>query len=284
MSRPFRWDIRQREQLGGMVADGRALPGHMDELRLACARVVARAGDAELVFVGRSLENMFDYLGGVLAATAWAERPRLLSISLWAHKAEDLSPEQIAGFREHARAVGIAPAAIVGRAHATAFIDVISSGGTMAVIMTLLQRWASDEGVDLRKLRDRLRFVGLTRRTKTSPNTWRWHQHAGWARELAPSAFKNVSLPPGVWSHLADLQPKVSRRHPPSAWPADHESRPTHDPEQLEALALARTLHEAGLTREEREAWSMLLAGEPCMRWSWCRTLVGEVRGRSARR
>ena len=30
----------------------------------------------------------------------------------------------------------------------------------------------------------------------------------------------------------------------------------------LEALALARTLHEAGLTREERESWSTLLAGE----------------------
>ena len=284
MSRPFRWDIRQREQLGGLVAQDRGLPAHMDELRLACARVVARAGDAELVFVGRSLENMFDYLGGVLAATAWAERPRLLTISLWSTTVDDLSLEQVAGFRHHARAVGIDPAAIAGRAHATAFIDVVASGGTMGGIMTLLLRWAGDEGVDLRRLRDRLRFVGITRRTKTSPNTWRWHQHAEWAQELAPSAFKNVSMPPGVWSHLADQQPKVSRRHPPSAWPPDQEPRVTHDREQLEALALARTLHEAGLTREERESWSALLAGEPCMRWPWCRTLVGEVRGRSARR
>jgi len=266
------------------VAEGRGLPGHMDELRLACARVVARAGDAELVFVGRSLENMFDYLGGVLAETSWAERSRLLSISLWSYKLDDLSPGQIAGFREHARAVGIAPAAIVARAHATAFIDVVASGGTMGVIMALLLRWAGDEGVDVRTLRERLRFVGLTRRTKTSPNTWRWHQHAAWAQELAPSAFKNVSMPPDVWSHLADLQPKVSRRHPPDDWPSDHEPRVTHDSEQIEALGLARTLHEAGLTREERESWSTLLAGEPCMRWSWCRTLVGELRGRSARR
>jgi hypothetical protein len=236
------------------------------------------------VFVGRSLENMFDYLGGVLAATSWAERPRLLSISLWSTTVEDLSPEQIAGFREHARVVGIDPAAIALRDHATAFIDVVASGGTMAAITTLLVQWARDEGVDVRKLRDQLRFVGLTRRTKTSPNTWRWHQHAEWARELAPSAFKNVSMPPRLWSHLADQQPKVSRRHPPSEWSPDHTPRATHDPEQLEALALARALHEAGLTREERESWSTLLANEPCMRWPWCRTLVGEIRGRSARR
>jgi hypothetical protein len=38
------------------------------------------------------------------------------------------------------------------------------------------------------------------------------------------------------------------------------------------------------LTRPERESWSARLAREPCMRWSWCRALVGEVRGRSVRR
>jgi hypothetical protein len=284
MSRPFRWDVRHREQLGGLVPEACALPGHMDELRLACARVVARAGDAELVFVGRSLENMFDYLGGVLADTSWAERPRLLSISLWSMKVDDLSTEQIAGFRAHARVVGIDPAAIVARAHATAFVDVIASGGTMAAITTLLVQWARDERVDVRKLRERLRFVGLTRRTKTSPNTWRWHQHALWAKALPPSAFKNVSLPPRLWRLLADEQPKVSRRHPPSEWSLEQPSRATHDPPQLEALALARTLYEVGLTRPERESWSARLAREPCMRWSWCRALVGEVRGRSVRR
>ncbi len=57
MSRPFRWDVRHREPLGSLVAGPRRLPGHMAELRLACAQVVARAGDAEPVFVGRSLEN-----------------------------------------------------------------------------------------------------------------------------------------------------------------------------------------------------------------------------------
>jgi len=267
-----------------LVSDRSTLPDHMDELRLASARIVARAGDAELVFVGRSLENVFDYLGGVLADTSWSERPRLLSISLWSTTVADLSPAQIAGFREHARVVGLAPAAIVERSQATAFVDVVDSGGTMEAITTLLVQWSRDEGVDVRKLRDRLRFVGLTRRTKTSPNTWRWHQHAEWARELAPSAFKNVSLPLRLWRHLADQQPKVSRRHPPSEWSPDHEPAPTHDPGQLEALGMARALHEAGLTRQEREAWSALLAKEPCMRWPWCRGLVGEVRGRSARR
>jgi hypothetical protein len=284
MPGPFRWDVRHREQLGTLVSSRSSLPDHMDELRLASARIVARAGDAELVFVGRSLENVFDYLGAVLADTSWSERPRLLSISLWSTTVADLSPEQIDGFRDHARAVGLAPAAIIERPHATAFVDVVASGGTMEAIASLLLQWSRDEGADVRKLRDRLRFVGLTRRRKTSPNTPRWHQHAEWARELAPSAFKNVSLPPRLWSHLADDQPKVSRRHPPSEWSPDHEPSPTHDPAQLEALGLARALHEAGLTRQEREAWSALLAKEPCMRWPWCRGLVGEVRGRSARR
>ncbi|MBK8716163.1 MAG: hypothetical protein IPN32_15615 [Deltaproteobacteria bacterium] len=104
MSRPFRWDVRHREQLGTLLPSPSRLPDHMDELRLASARIVARAGDAELVFVGRSLENVFDYLGAVLAGTSWSERPRLLSISLWSTTVADLSAEQIDGFATtHAR-------------------------------------------------------------------------------------------------------------------------------------------------------------------------------------
>ena len=52
----FRWNIARREQLGRLV--GRepveVHPAVLEELRLCCARVVAMAGDARLVFIGRS--------------------------------------------------------------------------------------------------------------------------------------------------------------------------------------------------------------------------------------
>ena len=33
--------------------------------------MVASAGDGDLVFVGRSPESLYDYLGGILAETSW---------------------------------------------------------------------------------------------------------------------------------------------------------------------------------------------------------------------
>jgi len=45
-------------------------------------------------------------------------------------------------------------------------------------------------------IRRKVRFVGVTNRTKTSPNTYRWQQHAAWTRQLPSRAVVNVSLQP----------------------------------------------------------------------------------------
>ena len=79
----FRWNIARREQLGRLV-DGAPVDVHpavLHELRLCCARVIAMAGDARLVFIGRSPEYLYDYLTGAFAGTSWAGRLTLLNIS-----------------------------------------------------------------------------------------------------------------------------------------------------------------------------------------------------------
>ncbi len=164
-----------------------------------------------------------------------------------------------------------------------ALVDVVATGGTLGKLIALLLAWADDEGVDRKTLRRRLGIVGLTERTHTSPNTWRWQQHSEWARQFPPSAIKNVSVETRQFHFIAAGQPKVSSPHPPRCWADDLASKPTHTAKQLEALRLARTLFERGNSREERRQLSALLAKEPAMRESWCRGLVSELRGHSAR-
>jgi len=67
-SLPFRWDLVSPDQLGSLLA-GTAPPSlwFLDELVECTGKVVARSGDGDLIFVGRSLDSMFDLLGGVLA-------------------------------------------------------------------------------------------------------------------------------------------------------------------------------------------------------------------------
>ena len=80
----FRWNIARREQLGRLVSrePAEVRPGVLEELRVCCARTIAMAGDARLVFIGRSPEYLYDYLTGAFAETSWSNRATLLNVSL----------------------------------------------------------------------------------------------------------------------------------------------------------------------------------------------------------
>ncbi len=256
----------------------------MDELRRCSARIVAAAGDADLLFIGRSPENIFDYLSGLWSGTSHETRLGLLNISLRFGDVAGLSREQRDAFRDYARSVGMDPKSVHSAERPIALVDVVATGGTLGKLVALLLTWGEEEGIDPRAIRRRLRFVGLTMMKHTSPNTWRWQQHSEWARDFAPSSIKNVSVDYSVFCFIANTQPKVSETHPPPLWAAQLLGRPSYTPEQLEALQLARTLFEYGEQADERHRFSARLAQEPAMRESWCRTLVGELRGRSSRR
>jgi hypothetical protein len=64
---PFRWDLITPDRLGSMIADLPELdPEFLDALVDGSAKVLARSAGGDLVFVGRSLDSMFDLLGGAL--------------------------------------------------------------------------------------------------------------------------------------------------------------------------------------------------------------------------
>jgi len=79
---PFRWDLVTPDQLGTML-DGAAPPDlwFLDELVTCTGKVLARSGNGDLYFVGRSLDSMFDLLGGVLAGPVGVQRLHRLPLS-----------------------------------------------------------------------------------------------------------------------------------------------------------------------------------------------------------
>lgn len=62
--KPFRWNLKKREQLGSLLAGDKSsvVLKYLDDLRECSAKVVARSDQRILVFVGRSPENIFDNL------------------------------------------------------------------------------------------------------------------------------------------------------------------------------------------------------------------------------
>ncbi|WP_420126962.1 hypothetical protein [Longimicrobium sp.] len=284
---PFRWDVRRREQLGRLLSAPPPerpygyIPTRLRELlpevRACSARVLARAGDARLVFVGRSPENLFDYLTGALAHMPWADRCDLLSVSMQVGTEWVSAPALRALKRQHA-ALGLHPAAIAAAPRPVAMVDLVSSGGTFGQLSAFLSRWARDEGVDVHAVRRRLRWIGITTRTKNSPNTWRWFQQVDWARDYPRGALRGVSVDWWFWSWLGNHQDKTMRSNGYEHWGTDNLAGPDHAPERLEALRVAYRIHEKARSRDERERFVAELVERPEMRESWLRSLVVALR------
>lgn len=281
---PFRWDVRRREQLGRLLEPLSPQQGYwprfkwvLGHVRTCSARVLARAGDARLVFVGRSPESLYDYLTGALASTPWADRCDLLSVSL-PPDVHAVPPHALRALREQHVAFGLHPAAIASAPRPIAFVDLIWRGRTFGQLSAFLSRWARDEGVDVHAVRRRLRWVGITERTKNSPNTWRWFQRLDWAREYPRGALRGVSVDYWWWTYLGDSQPKLMPSNTVDRWGTEDLAHPEHARERLQALQLAYRLHQKARTPDERERFAAELIQRPEMREPWLRSLVVALR------
>jgi hypothetical protein len=277
--RPFRWDLGRRAQLGSLLDDS-APPDlwFLDELVVCAARVLARSGGGDLYFVGRSMDSLYDLLTGALDGTSWKERIRVLPLSLSGSSVADLSPRELGQLRANLAADGLEPHALARRRRPVVFVDLVSSGSTFAELFDLLRGWIAEERAQWDVVRLKLRFLGITRREHTSPNTERWQQVAEWPAELPSRAIKNVSMAPDVWYYLGDVQPKATVSFRADRWLDETVREPARERERLSGLAQAVALVKQGTRGETRSALVRQMAREPTFSEPWLRALALELR------
>lgn len=286
--KPFRWNITRREQLGRLtdIPSPNAYAGFEEDLRSVSASVIGAAGDADLAFIGRSPESIFDYLSGALLDTSWSERLLLVNLSLRSSTPTDVKrehPGAMQALREHLSDLRISPAQLAKRARPLALVDLVSSGSTFRHVTEVLLELANESSIDPAAVRRKLRYVGITWRTKNSPNTFRWQQHAHWLREVPTSPVKNVSVSGEMWAYLGNCQPKVTASNPPWRWADPNLQSPPRDESSLTALRRALDVFDLAANANEKQSFSNALCDLHAMRNRWCRGLVAELRGRSSR-
>jgi len=282
---PFRWDLVTPDQLGSLLA-GTAPPDlwYLDDLVACAGKVLARSGNGDLVFVGRSLDSMFDLLSAALADADDRRRLDRLPLSFqrsgvrsgrrWRRR--PLTPAEQAQARQILTAIGLSPYALARRERPVTFVDVVYRGATFTDLFELLHAWVHEEGQPWPVIRRKMRFVGVTSRTKTSPNTYRWQQHAAWTRQLPSRAVVNVSLSAWVWSYFGDYQVKLTRSYRPERWLA-YADGPDRDERTRQALAEAAALVAYGRSRPCRQALARAIGREPALAQRWLRTLVANL-------
>ncbi|MBC8137022.1 MAG: hypothetical protein H8F28_14165 [Fibrella sp.] len=281
---PFRWNIARREQLGELLEGETEATyiGFQDDLIRACAQIVASAGDANLVFLGRSPENLFDLSQGLLQNTSWQERTHLLPFSMHLYQWDCDLPTgtAMAAYRDYLETRALLPEQIAASGRVIAFADIVASGSTFHALIALLKRFSEESGVDWNAVRRKIRIVGVCRKEKTSPKTWRWQQHAPWLGNLMGGSHcvKNVSINGELYHYLADYQPKTTSSYPSKCWGEPVCKEAVYKPRRLAALRFARALYEAGTSKQCRIAFARALSEQCAMREPWLRHLVGELK------
>ena len=280
MTKPFRWSIAKREQLGSLAGE-LSRPPHasfLEELRTTAGRVLAFADDADLAFIGRTPENFYDYLSGVFADAETRPRLHLVQFSMRWLDPQVLRAANIAALRGYFEDEGVDPTAIAKGGRPLALVDMIQYGGTMQSFVNILHLVAREQRADWAAVQRRLKIIGLRERTKNSPNTWRWQQHQDWLDLIRDADIKNVSASAGFISTITGFQAKVTTSFHSGRWRADEAHAPSATNEQREAIAHAAFLYDLGRKREERHALAALIAETQQMRQAATRALVVALR------
>ncbi|MEU4247533.1 hypothetical protein AB0F15_09000 [Amycolatopsis sp. NPDC026612] len=282
--RPFRWDLVRPDHLGSLL-DGIPEPDlwFLDELTDCAAKVLARSGNGELYFVGRSADSVFDLLGGALPDPRRLHSLPLSTGSMDSWLDGRLRPAEATQLRANLAAHGLSPAALARGSRPVVFVDVVSSGRSFGQLIGILRDWADDERADRAAVVRRIRILGLPRRTHTSPNTRRWQQHAKWTRELPAGAIRNVSLESAVFSYFADHQQKLTRSFGRDLWSAEDVREPAHDHRTRRALAEAVAIVAAGRSPTVRKRLARTMTREPAIAEPWLRDLVSLLLPRASR-
>jgi hypothetical protein len=262
--------VRRRSLLGRLLEGKAAVayPRFESDLVECAARVLAAGGDSELVFIGRSPESIFDVLSGLLEATRWERRLRLVPLSLW----DGRTQEQERALRAYLAANDLDPVTLLESERPRAICDLVASGATLGELVAVLDRWCWEERVNRRALRSKLRFVCIVEDTMGSS----WCEEAGWPTSFDRTAIRHVSVPVRLWRYLADRQPKTARSFTPTRWGDADVAAPERTKERLEALRQARRILMLG--RTSRPDLVAALVRARAMRERWFRSLVRELR------
>jgi hypothetical protein len=216
------------------------------------AEVLVAAGDADIVFVGRSPENLHDFLRGALAPTSFAERIQLLQLSLRDHPRalRHRSPEKLERLGRYLAAVNLAPRQILDRPRPVAFTDLVCSGETFRNLVDALRLFSGAPRV-WSAVRERLRWVCLV---STEPGYSGWEpDDSRWTQEFPASSVRRVRLDRDFWHYLGDTQTKTTDRWSEERW-ATPGAPPDLEGFRFEAIRLARAIYRLG------ECWREPLA------------------------
>lgn len=269
-----------------------------DDLIQSCAKIVAIGCNYDLVFVGRSLDTIYDYLHALLTDTVFVARVGRLNVSLYGGL-KKVDRQALHAIRQYFRRQGIDPASLCTRKRPVAFVDIVARGTTFRSLIRLLVAWCKEEGIEWDRVAPKVIFIALlddywtrhsfaravrsSKRTKRTRIQWLESQEEFFKRhKLGRNNIKNIFISWRFWDYLGNWQTKCSEPYPPDKWGSEAAFRPPRDHSRLRGLALAIHWHKEGLKHSNRKLLADLICQQSAMMKNGAlRDLVLQLRRRT---
>jgi hypothetical protein len=280
---PFRWDITKPNQIGRLLDNNFGeSPYHyadfLADLTACCAKVLAQSANSHLYFVGRSPDDIYDYLSGILEGTYFRDRLHLLHFSMFYEDVATIirkEPQALAAFYAYLQHLQLDPLNLIQRSGTITLVDIVSRGTTLGNFIKLLQHWCGEIGVAWEAIKPKLRIIAIVRAPYHTQKYLR--QEATWLNHLKPKAIKRVITSKRFWSALGDHEIKVSISYTPKMWGDEQVRQPYHTTMHLAALRQALALYEQGQKSNSRRELVRYMSREQAVRYRWFRKLLLEI-------
>ena len=170
-----------------------------------------------------------------------------------------LNKKRIEELKKHFTLLKLDPYSIKKSKNKIYFVDVVYYGGTYSEIFNFLKSWCCEIKEDFPAVLYKIGFIGITSRTKNSPNTWRWHQHKDWPKSLSKNSLKNISVNRFYWSYLGDYQSKLTHSNRPKNWLHHPIEKQDYSENTIYAINEAHYLYQLAQTNEEKKTLMSLI-------------------------
>ena len=282
--KPFRWNTANPKLIQRLgQGEIQTLPDYQIDRLIRCAATTLRAGDFDFVFVGRSLESVFDLLSGALARTTWYDRIQQLQISaqgnqsildlrdeylafyrefLWAPRSLEPFGSKLDAFHSYLEYLQLTPEKLMSRTRSIAFVDVVWKGTTFGAIWDLLQVFAKASDISTAELAARIHWVAVIPTLPDDDPDTPWEaSRSDWTQAFQTSVHC-VNLDSELWFQLANSQFKTTPSHHVSQW--DQNSKPPETGEHYyDAARGAREFYRRGERSRKRLAALLDESPEP---------------------
>jgi len=282
--KPFRWNV-SNPKLIERLGDGetQTLPDYQVDRLIRCAATTLRTGDFDFIFVGRSLESVFDILSGALARTTSYDRVQQLQISAQGNQSIlDLRDEYLAFFRDffyvpswfepfgdkldafqsYLEYLQLTPEKLMSRNRSIAFVDVVWKGTTFGAIWDLLQFFAKADGISTTELAARIHWVAVVPTLPEDDPDTPWEASCSEWTQAFPSSIHYVKLDSKLWFQLANSQFKTTPSHRVNQWDRNTKPPKTGD-HYYDAARGAREFYRRGERSRKRLAELLNESPEP---------------------